>query len=477
MGVTRRALLASAMGFGGIAATMGGLHWNWSRKEFTRSGYDNLPQATQPGEFNWMNWSGNQRATPSSIAFPQSEEELAEIIASSSKSIRPVGSGHSFSALVPSEGTIVDVSGIEGMTSYDPSTGFARFGAGTRLFHAASELDKIGRALPNLPDIDVQTLAGTFATATHGTGDSLTALHDYIEGFRLVIGSGEVLDITRETDPDLFAAGKVSLGALGVMTEFTLRTVPAFKLHRKLTVEPIRDFYDKIEALGAEHRNFEFFYFPGTGQVASLTHQIYDGPVDAESSTETDDDEFLAGLKELRDTFGWFPWLRRQIAISSFPSGLIEDRRDDSFALLSTVRPVKFNEMEYHLPRENGVATVRKIVKMLDARGEVFFPMEYRHVASDNAWLSPFNHGASASIAIHAAVDERFDFFFSEFEPVFQAAGGRPHWGKLNSLSHSQAQQIYPYFTAFDEIRQSVDPDGKFLNPYLADLFGANRNA
>lgn len=424
-----------------------------------------------------MNWSGNQSASPSTIAFPRTEQELSELISSSSHPIRPVGSGHSFSALVPSEGTLVDVSGLEGLIELDNSKGLARFGAGTRLFHAASELDRANRAFPNLPDIDVQTLAGTFATATHGTGDTLTALHDYLEGFRLVSASGDVKDVTRQSDPDLFAAGKVSLGALGVMSEFTVRTVPAFRLHRKLTVEPIRDFYEKIEWLGAENRNFEFFYFPGTGQVASLTHQVYDGPVDPEIDPETDDDEFLAGLKELRDTFGWFPWLRRQIAATSFPSGLIEDRRDDSFALLSTVRPVKFNEMEYHLPRENGVATLRKIVKMLDARGEVFFPLEYRHVASDDAWLSPFNHGPSASIAIHAAVDERFDFFFSEIEPVFQAAGGRPHWGKLNSLSNKQAQQLFPHFSAFDEIRQTQDPEGKFLNHYLAELFGANKNA
>lgn len=477
MSMTRRALLASGIGVGGASVGVASLHWNWSQKEFVRDGYDPSATSSNDGEFNWMNWSGNQRATPVSIAFPKSEQELSELVASSPSAVRPVGSGHSFSALVPSEGTIIDVSGLEGLIAFDSSTGFARFGAGTRLFHAASELDKAGRAFPNLPDIDVQTLAGTFATATHGTGDTLTALHDYIEGFRIVTANGDVRDVTRESDPDLFAAGKVSLGALGVMSEFTVRTIPAYKLHRKLTVEPITSFYEKIETLGAEHRNFEFFYFPGTGQVASLTHQIYDGPSDPHSDAETDDDEFLAGLKELRDTFGWFPWLRKQIAISSFPSGLIEDRRDDSFALLSTVRPTKFNEMEYHLPRENGVTTLRKIVRMLDARGEIFFPMEYRHVASDTAWLSPFNHGPSASIAIHAAVDERFDFFFSEFEPVFQAAGGRPHWGKLNSLNNVQAQSLYPYFLAFNEVRDSLDPSGTFLNPYLAELFGSQKDA
>ncbi|MEL7545079.1 MAG: D-arabinono-1,4-lactone oxidase [Pseudomonadota bacterium] len=477
MSLTRRAAMLGGLGVGGAGLTLGGLHWNWSRKTFARDGFDPAPPIAPQGESSWMNWSGHQRSTPQRIAFPRSESELAELVASTPDPVRPVGSGHSFSALVPSEGTIVDVSGLEGLLDYDSETGLARFAAGTRLFHAASELDKVGRAFPNLPDIDVQTLGGTFATATHGTGDTLSALHDYIEGFRLVTANGDVVEVNRQSDPDLFAAGKVSLGVLGVMSDFTVNTVPAYKLHRKLTVEPIADFYDKIESLGAAHRNFEFFYFPGTGQVAWLTHQLFEGPIDETDSAAPDDEDFLIGLKQLRDTFGWFPWLRRTIAASSFPTGLIEDRRDDSFALLSTVRPVKFNEMEYHLPRENGVATLRKIVSMLDSRGGVFFPLEYRHVASDTAWLSPFNSGPCASIAIHAAVDEHFDFFFSEFEPVFLAAGGRPHWGKLNSLTNRQARDLYPYFLAFDEIRDTLDPTGKFLNPYLAELFGADHRA
>lgn len=477
MSVTRRAIVLSTIGLAGSAAAAGGLHWEWSQRDFLREGYDPAPPNPPDGEMSWMNWSGYQRSTPKEIAFPRSEEELADLVATAPTPIRPVGSGHSFSAIVPSEGTIIDVSALQGLLSYDAETGFARFAAGTRLFHAASELEALGRALPNLPDIDVQTLGGTFATATHGTGDTLTALHDYIEGFRFITAAGEIVDVRRNSDPELFEAGKVSLGVLGVMTEFTLRTVPAFKLHRQLTVEPIDQFYEKIETLGAEHRNFEFFYFPGTGHVASLTHTLYEGPIDETGVEGADDDDFLTGLKQLRDTFGWFPWLRRTIAASSFPMGLIEDRRDDSFALLSTVRPTKFNEMEYHLPRENGVATLRKIVKMLDARRGIFFPLEYRHVASDSAWLSPFRARPSASIAIHAAEDERFDFFFSDFEPVFQAAGGRPHWGKLNSLTRAQAEALYPQFDEFKEVRQALDPEGKFLNPYLAELFGAAQSA
>ncbi len=472
MKLSRRKLLAGGAALG--VAAPAAQHLMWSQKDFTLPGYDpTAPQATATGA-SWINWSGSQKATPTSIKYPTGEAELQELIRTSTGRARPVGSGHSFTGLARSSDMMIDLAAMDSLIGYDPATGHATFGAGTKLFHAAAELNQRGRAFANLPDIDVQTLAGSFATGTHGTGNQLTALHDYIEGFRLVTATGDVLDVSRNSDPDLFQAGKVSLGALGIMTQFTVRTVPAFSLHRKLTIEPMAPFFDRIEALGEQHRNFEFFYSPSTQLVAWLSHDEYVGaPTEREDSQ---DDAFLLGLKQLRDSFGWFPWLRRKIAQASFPTGLIEDVKDESWALLSTTRPHKFNEMEYHLPQEHGVATLRKIVTMLDRKKDVFFPLEYRHVAADDAWLSPFNGGPRSSIAIHAAADEPYDYFFSEFEPVYRAVGGRPHWGKHHSLRREALSALYPAFETFLALRRDLDPSGKFLNRHLSDLFGESFN-
>lgn len=472
MGLSRRTLLLSGAGLGLAVGVPAVQHLSWGAKDFVRDGYSPLPPEAPSGEESWINWSGSQRATPKMISFPSQEADIAELLSGTNGRVRPVGSGHSFSGLAPSEGTMVDVSALEGLYGFDAETGRATFGAGTRLFHAAEELDKVGRAFPNLPDIDVQTLAGSFSTATHGTGNTLTAMHDYIEQFRMVLASGEIVDVDALSNPDLFAAGKVSLGALGIITQYTLRTVPEFNLHRQLKIEPVEPFLDRVEELGETHRNFEFFYSPSTGMVAWLAHNIFEGEVSGRG--ESEDDESLEGLKQLRDMFGWFPWLRRRFAQSAFPTGIVEDSSDESWRLLATTRPIKFNEMEYHIPRESGVATVRKIIKMLDSRKDAFFPIEYRHIASDDAWLSPFRDGPKSSIAIHAAVDERYDYFFTDFEPVFRAVGGHPHWGKHHSLGKSDFVDLYPEFERFLEIRRDLDPDGRFLNPHLAKVFGEN---
>jgi FAD-linked oxidoreductase len=475
MKITRRHMLIGAAGTGIVAGGVAVQKLGWDRKTFTRADYIEGAPVAPPGESSWMNWAGTERATPQNITFPDSVESLARTISTAKGRVRPVGSGHSFTGLATTEDTLVMLNGMSGLINFDAASGEARFGAGTPLFEVSEALAGHGRALDNQPDIDSQTLAGAFATATHGTGNDLTALHENITAFEMVTASGEVKEVTRASDPDLFEAGKVSLGALGVMTAYTIRSVPAYRLKRVVKVEDSRKFLSQLEARAAAHRNFEFYYFPHTGLVASIVHDMTDEPP-TEDNAE-DDDEILQGLRTLRNELGWAPWLRRKIARSEFPSGVVEERVDESRLLLSTVRPTRFIEMEYHLPRERGPEMVERVMRKLDRRGDIYFPMEYRHIAPDTAWLSPFNGGPRASIAIHAAADERFDYFFTEFEPMYREAGGRPHWGKMHSLGRAELTELYPDFERFLELRKTLDPDGKFLNAHLAKLFGENFDA
>jgi len=474
MNTTRRNLLLGAGAVGVAAAVPGVQHAAWSMKDFAREGYSPDVPPAPAGEAVWSNWSGIQQATPRNIAVPPTDEALSEVIRGAQR-VRPVGSGHSFTALVPSEDLIVDVSRLSGLASADATTGMATVGAGTRIRQAARELDAAGLALQNLPDVDVQTLAGSFSTSTHGTGRTLQALHSHIAGFRLVTAEGQVRDVTATADPELFIAGKVSLGALGVITQYTLKCVPSFNLARRVWVDKLDTILDQAMDLSEQHRNFEFYYFPFTGYAAAITHDLFEGEVSGRSAGE--DEETLTGLKDLRDMFGWSPWLRRQIAAGSLPKGVVEMSSDASWKLLATARPTKFNEMEYHIPLESGLDCLREVIKALESRKDTFFPMEVRITAPDDAWLSPFNDGPRMSIATHAAADEPYDYFFTMLEPIHRAHGGRPHWGKLHSLQHAELTALYPEFQRFCDLRKSLDPDGKFLNPHMAGLFGEDFDA
>ncbi|WP_109356342.1 D-arabinono-1,4-lactone oxidase [Sphingorhabdus sp. EL138] len=469
MAVSRRTLLLGGAA-AAVAIPVGSQLW-WSSKDFVREGFDPALPKAPAGERAWVNWSGIQKATPKSLLAPANAKELAAQIRTTPAPVRPVGSGHSFTPLCPSEGTMIDVSAMSGLVSHDIAAGIARMGAGTRLQQAARLLHEQGLAFANLPDIDVQTLAGGFGTATHGTGRNLTAIHDYVRGFEMVTPAGETLEVSADQQPELFQAGKVSLGVLGIIARYDLAVEPAFNLHRRVKLVKTEEILDQYLALSEKHRNFEALFFPGTGHGATLIHDKYDGAVEGEEPNQ--DEDFLADLRQLRDYFGWWPWLRRKIFETSTDPDTGEDMTDAGWKLLATSRPTKFNEMEYHIPLDNGMETLRKVLSKMESRKDAFFPIEARVTAPDDAWLSPFNDGRRLSIAIHAQADENYEFFFSEFEPIFRAAGGRPHWGKLHSLTAKDLAALYPQFGAFNDLRQQLDPDGKMLNPYMAKLLGA----
>lgn len=468
MALSRRTILLGGAATA-VAIPAGGQLW-WMSKNFTREGFDpTLPQAPA-GERAWVNWSGIQKATPKMLAAPTSAQELAAIITDTPTPIRPVGSGHSFTPVCPSEGTMVDVSALAGLISHDAEAGRAVMGAGTRLQQGARLLHEQGLAFANLPDIDVQTLAGGFGTATHGTGRNLTAIHDYVRGFELVTPAGEIINVDAQSNPELFQAGKVSLGALGIITRYDLAVEPAFNLRRRVKLAKTDELLDQYMDLSDKHRNFEALFFPGTGHCAPIIHDIYEGEIEGEEPNK--DEDFLADLRELRDYFGWWPWLRHKVFASAVDPDTSEDMTDAAWKLLATSRPTKFNEMEYHIPIDQGMETLRKVLAKMESRKDAFFPIEARVTAPDDAWLSPFYGGRRMSIAIHAQADEDYQFFFDEFEPIFRAAGGRPHWGKLHSLKAAQLSELYPQFSAFNTIRRELDPEGRMLTPYMSELLG-----
>jgi FAD-linked oxidoreductase len=424
--------------------------------------------ATAP--FVWKNWSDSARCTARALAAPADETAVATLLRASSDRVRCLGSGHSFTALVPTDGTIFSLDRLAGLKSHDKSAMRATLHAGTRIAQASRQLDAAGLALRNLPDIDMQSLAGAISTATHGTGATLPAMHADVTAMRIVTPQGEVIDWNDERNADQMAAARVSLGCLGVITQVTMRVVAAHNLRRKVWLKPIEDMLQMAPELARTHHHFEFYYLPFTGYAAAITHDAYAGndvlmPV-------SQDEDMLRDLRRLRDWLGKFPDLRRWSAGKLIDPSLTEQATNRSHRLLSNVRPTRFNETECHVPRAAGIACVREVIATLERRNEVFFPLEFRFVKADDAWLSPFYQRDSCSIAVHAAHGEPYDYLMSELGPVFRKHGGRPHWGKLHNFSAAELAAMYPRWKDFQALRQQMDPRGRMLNPHLRALFG-----
>ena len=228
--------------------------------------------ATETSSLPWRNWSGGQIAHPVGRFAPTSEDELAEFLKSTRGAIRPVGSGHSFTPLVPTDGHLVVIDQLSGLLEHDAATLQATFGAGSRLGDMGAALEAIGQAMINLPDIDRQTLAGATATATHGTGIGFQSLSGYITGLRMITPVGDVLDLNAEIDSDLFDAARVSLGALGVITRMTMQNRTTFRLKARSWIQLTEEVLEGFDESAAAHRHFEMF--PLTPHIKPIAHLL-----------------------------------------------------------------------------------------------------------------------------------------------------------------------------------------------------------
>lgn len=426
--------------------------------------------AGAPSARRWQNWSGLQQATPTTWATPANEAELQQLLRRSQGEVRAAGAGHSFTALVPTGQTLVSLDRLNGIVSIDPAAMTVTAWAGTRIGALARALDAKGLALRNQPDVDVQTLAGAISTGTHGTGALLPALHDDVVAMRLVRPDGELVEIDAQRDPDLLAAARVSLGSLGLITRVTMRVVPAYNLARQVWLAPVEQVLTEAPELAQRHRHFEFYVFPFTGYAACIRHDLYTG-ADL-SLPHPGDEDVLNDLKQLRDWLGRFPRLRRWVARQAIDANQTESARHRSYRLLSSVRPTRFNETEWHLPRAQALACLRAVVAKLEQHNEAFFPLEFRFIKGDGAWLSPFHGRDSCSIAVHAAAEEAWAYLIDDFAPIFRAHQGRPHWGKLHRLGAADLAPLYPRWADFAAVRQRFDPQGRLLNAHLRQVFG-----
>jgi FAD-linked oxidoreductase len=424
------------------------------------------PALDANGRLLWRNWSGIQHAYPATRWAPQSLDELVTKIAGAIGPIRAVGSGHSFMPLVPTEGTLLTLDGLAGLVSHDATQLSAVVRAGTRLGDLGPALANVGQEMPNLPDINKQSLAGAMATATHGTGRAFKALHAEVLALQVVTVQGDVLDCSAKKNSELFNAARVGLGAFGIVTRVELQNRALKRVLKRTYIAPLLEAIAQWPTLIAQHRNVEFYAVPFTGLAAIITADETDLP--AKPRGPDQDTQTLKDLKRLRDLFGYASSVRQRIAHTMMKDLPPEEAIDEGWKLLSNERPVRFNEMEYHFPIDNQMAALQEVLAAIEKhRPDVFFPIEVRVIDQDTAWLSPFNRGVSGSVAVHAYYQDDYQFLFELIEPIFRKHGGRPHWGKLNSLRGADFAALYPRWREAMQLRAELDPQGRFLNDYL----------
>ncbi|MYV92184.1 D-arabinono-1,4-lactone oxidase [Streptomyces sp. SID1034] len=427
----------------------------------------------------WRNWAGNVTARPTREVSPASAAELAEAVrraAEQGLTVKAVGTGHSFTATAATDGVLIRPDLLTGIREIDRAAMTVTVEAGTPLKRLNAVLAREGLSLTNMGDIMEQTVAGATSTGTHGTGRDSASIAAQITALELVTADGSLLTCSEKENPEVFAAARIGLGALGIVTAITFAVEPVFLLTAR--EEPVT--FDQVtadfEELYTENEHFEFYWFPHTGNCNTKRNNRSAGPAAPPGKVRGwIDDEFMSnGLFQVVCSLGRaVPATIPAVAKVSSRALSARTYTDIPYKVFTSPRRVRFVEMEYALPREAAVGALREVKALVERSPlRVSFPVEVRTAPADDIALSTASGRETVYIAVHMYRGTPYQAYFTAVERIMTAHAGRPHWGKIHTRDAAYFAELYPRFTEFTALRDRLDPDRRFANAYLRRVLG-----
>lgn len=468
----------------------------------------------------WKNTIKHERAQPVQFITAETPADLSAVIAdarSNGFTIKTVGSGHSFNDVACSNGYMVDISSMDKMLELPafikPSAKkLVQVQAGINIRQLNSELDKRDLSVVNLGGIDHQTIAGAIATATHGSGITLPAVHGMVRSMVLAAGDGKVYRIEPAdgiSDPvlfnepgvtlvqhdDDFNAALVSLGCMGIIYSYILEVIDMYWLKESKEMYKWSEIKPKLldGSLLREARHVMVLVnaYETKGDHTCLVTRIN---ITAEKPRTWWDRvrSFVARkLSEMRITY-WFARIMFRLFPKRIPRSIdrsIKGLRDPSYINKSYAVLYQGSEFikerafdaEFAFDINAGyIPVVEKIfetAKHYAEKGKIYMtsPVGLRFVKSSGAYLAPeYNRNVCYIDTPFLQGTVGADELIEAFQDIMFAGGGFPHWGKKNSRLSAHTgliPQTFPKLATWKLVQKKYDPDGLFANNYTARFF------
>jgi L-gulonolactone oxidase len=428
----------------------------------------------------WQSWNENLTYNYKSLYKITTEKELQEIVRNSEK-IRVFGSKQSSSDIVSGAETLVDITTYNKILSFNESEHTITVQSGVVLGNLLETIEAKGWCIPCLPDINTVTIGGALATGTHGTSGKL--LCEYMTSCRIVLADGSIKEVTNKDD--LINAARVSLGALGVMSEITFQCEPIYTLHLKEGPEDDNEWLPKIEERLQKHDFLRVLWLPHTDKGYVITGDKID------PNTAINEDLGPKYLKHRRaaskivykytHVFPWITAIANKLLYRAFFSARKEHKGSLYQATVTKSRGATLELAEWTI----GLELFPKVFEELKTeinkwsnKSFIHIPMDIRFVYKDTSWLS-YAYGKDTvtmgCVSRNAATADTYEAFKS-IEKIFLKYGGKPHWGKRFMAKDAEISKIYDKWEDFKLLRRKLDPTNKFLNPYLTELFNEKTN-
>jgi xylitol oxidase len=416
------------------------------------------------------NWAGNIEYSTETLYPASSLEQVRTFIKKQTK-LKVLGTRHCFNTIADSKNDFLSLKPMDGVVALDPVARNVTVDAGITYCLLAPYLHGKGYALHNLASLPHISVAGSCATATHGSGEENGNLATAVSGLQIVTAGGDVRELSRGKDGEAFRGAVVGVGALGVTTRITLDVQPTFTM-RQYVYENLRlsDMKENFDAIESSAYSVSLF----TDWQNERINEVW-------IKSRVDQGKAFAGPPEF---FGAKLATKNLHPISELSAENCTEQmgvpgpwyeRLPHFRMGFTPSAGKELQSEYFVPRQHAVEAILAIQGLNKQVSPHLLISEIRTVAADELWLSPCYK--QSCVTIHftwkqdwPAVREVLPVIERELAPF----NVRPHWGKLFTMSPVKLRSMYERLPEFVQLAKKYDPQGKFRNDFLdRNIFGS----
>jgi len=409
------------------------------------------------------NWAGNLEYGTDRLYSAKSLAQIQAYVRKESK-LKVLGTRHCFNDIADSKNNLLSLKALDQVVAVDAKASTVTVHAGITYGQLSPYLHSHGFALHNLASLPHISVAGACSTATHGSGEKNGNLATAVSALEFVNASGDVIALSKQGDGETFQGAVVGLGALGVITRITLDLQPTFLMrqyvYENLALGAVKDHFDAIEASGYSVSLFTDWQNQRMSEVWIKSRVEEGKPFDAKPD--------FFGAKLAARNLHPIAELSAENCTEQMgvPGPWFE--RLPHFRMGFTPSAGKELQSEYFVPRRHAVEAILAVERLRDQISPSLLISEIRAIAADNLWLSPCYH--QDCVTIHftwkpdwPAVRKLLPVIEKELAPF----NGRPHWGKLFSVSPATLKSIYKKLPEFVELAAKYDPHGKFRNEFL----------
>jgi len=409
------------------------------------------------------NWSGNLEYSTGNVVYPESVEQVQAFVAKADK-IRALGSQHCFNRIADSPHELLSTKNLNKVVALDTAKKTVTVEAGIRYGTLGEYLQGKGYGLHNLASLPHISVAGSIATATHGSGVKNGNLATAVSGIEFVTAAGEVVNLSKEKDGDQFLGAVVGLGGLGVVTKVTLDVQPTYQVRQYVYENlPFAELEKNFEAIMSSGYSVSLF----TNWQKNNVSEVWVKSLIAEGKPAPIKPEFY-GAKLARKNLHPIVELAAENCTEQMGVPGPWHERLPHFRMNFTPSSGKELQSEFFVPFSNAFAALKAINSMGDKWIQDLFISEVRTIAADDLWMSPCYK--RPSVAIHFTWKQNTDSVMKLIplvEEQLAPYGARPHWGKLFTIPPPQLRSRYDRYADFQQLLGQYDPKGKFRNEFL----------